>query len=156
MRQGSMVIPNEILLEQVRLAIQSGHTATINVKGYSMRPFLENNADKVVLKDCKNPQVGEAVLAKVSSKKYVLHRIIMRDGDYLTLMGDGNLRGTERCKVNDVIGVVCYYIHRGKKIPADLPSLKRRIALWSKLRPVRRYLLFIYKIQLKIREKLSL
>lgn len=155
-RQSSMVIPNEILLEQVRQAILAGHTATINVKGYSMRPFLENNADKVVLKACENPQVGDAVLAEVFPKKYVLHRVIMRDGDHLTLMGDGNLQGTEDCKVSDVIGVVSFYIHRGKKIPADLPSLKRRIALWGRLRPVRRYLLFIYKVQLKLREKLSL
>lgn len=149
-------IPNEILLEQVRLAIKDGHTATINVKGYSMRPFLENNADKVILKACTDPQVGEAVLAEVAPKKYVLHRVIMRDGDRLTLMGDGNLKGTEHCKVSDVIGVVSFYIHRGKKIPADQPSLKRRIAWWGRLRPVRRYLLFVYKVQLKLREKLSL
>ncbi len=34
-----MEVPNAVLLGQVKEAIREGHTATINVKGYSMRPF---------------------------------------------------------------------------------------------------------------------
>ena len=37
-----MEVPNAVLLGQVKEAIREGHTATINVKGYSMRPFLEH------------------------------------------------------------------------------------------------------------------
>ena len=44
-----MEVPNAVLLGQVKEAIREGHTATINVKGYSMRPFLEHCRDKVRL-----------------------------------------------------------------------------------------------------------
>ena len=48
-------IPNAILLEEVRKAINEGHTATINVKGFSMRPFLENNREGDVESMCRSP-----------------------------------------------------------------------------------------------------
>ena len=41
-----MEVPNAVLLGQVKEAIREGHTVTINVKGYSMRPFLEHCRDK--------------------------------------------------------------------------------------------------------------
>ena len=39
---GKVILPNKELLAQVRILIKEGHTVTINVKGYSMRPFLEH------------------------------------------------------------------------------------------------------------------
>lgn len=143
-------IPNAILLEEVRKAINEGHTATINVKGFSMRPFLENNRDKVMLKACADPRVGTAVLAEIAPQKFVLHRVISKRGNLLTLMGDGNLKGIEMCRTSDIIGEVAVYWRNGKRIDADSPSLKRWIALWMKMRPVRRYLLFLYKLNLKL------
>lgn len=52
-----MEVPNAVLLGQVKEAIREGHTATINVKGYSMRPFLEHCRDKVRLA-CKQSKIG--------------------------------------------------------------------------------------------------
>ena len=151
MESKTLEVPNEILLAHVRQAIEEGHTVTINVKGYSMRPFLEHNRDKVVLKACVNPCVGDAVLAEIRPGTFVLHRVIRRDGERLTLMGDGNLRGTESCLIKHVVGVVSYYIHHGKMIAADDARLKRKIRLWKRLLPVRRYLLILYKVKLKIK-----
>lgn len=146
-----LVLPNALLLGQVRDLIREGHTATINVKGYSMRPFLEHCRDKVVLAGADTLRMGDAVLAEISEGVYVLHRIIDIDGDALTLMGDGNLKGVEHCCRKDVVGIVTHYIHFGKNIPASDKRLCRRIRLWRKLLPVRRYLLIIYKVRLKIR-----
>lgn len=147
-------LPNAVLLAQVRELIREGHTATINVKGYSMRPFLEHCRDKVVLAAAGTLAVGDAVLAEIRKDVYVLHRIIAIDGDRLTLMGDGNLRGTEQCRRADVVGIVTHYIHFGRKIPASDRRLRRRVVIWRKLLPMRRYLLFIYKLKLKIRDRL--
>jgi hypothetical protein len=85
------------------------------------------------------------VLAQIVPGHYVLHRIIERRGDHLVLQGDGNVRGTEHCMMEDVCGVVTHYIRPRRTIPADDPRLVRRIRLWRRLRPVRRYLLFVYK-----------
>ena len=92
-----MEVPNAVLLGQVKEAIREGHTATINVKGYSMRPFLEHCRDKVRLAPFTDLKVGDAVLAEFSPDKYVLHRIIEIDGDVVVMMGDGNLRHKEIC-----------------------------------------------------------
>ena len=145
-----MEVPNAVLLGQVKEAIREGHTATINVKGYSMRPFLEHCRDKVCLASFTDLKVGDAVLAEFSPDKYVLHRIIEIDGDVVVMMGDGNLRHKEICCKEDIVGIVTHYIRRGKTIPASDPRLQRRVRMWHKLLPVRRYLLYIYRINLKL------
>lgn len=145
-----MEIPNAILLGQVKEAIRRGHTATINVKGYSMRPFLEHCRDKVRLAPASELRVGDAVLAEISKDVYVLHRVFSIDGDCVTLMGDGNLKGTERCRKENVVGIVVSYVRNGKTLRADNPHLQRGVRIWRKLLPVRRYLLFIYKVNLKL------
>ncbi|MDE5787207.1 MAG: S24/S26 family peptidase [Bacteroidaceae bacterium] len=138
-------IPNHILLGMVRDMIREGHTATIPVKGYSMRPFLEHLRDRVVLDAPHVLEVGDAVLAEIAPGHYVLHRIIRIEGDRLTLMGDGNVKGTERCRRQDVAGVVTHYLRPTRTLSASDAGLKRCIRLWRSLLPVRRYLLFAYR-----------
>ncbi len=138
-------IPNEVLLSLARKMIGEGHTVTIYVKGFSMRPFLEHQRDKVLLAPFETLKVGDAVLAEISPGHYVLHRIIEFNGENLVLQGDGNLKEVEHCMVKNVAGVVTQYIRPKRSIPANDKKLQRRIRLWRRLRPVRRYLLFVYK-----------
>lgn len=147
---GRREVPNAVLLEQVREAIREGLTATINVKGYSMRPFLENCRDRVRLAAPAGLKVGDAVLAEVSPGVYVLHRITACREGRLVLMGDGNLRGTECCRAEDVIGVVTHYIYRCRMVAASDPWLRFRVAAWRKALPVRRYLLYVYRLWIKL------
>lgn len=148
-------VPNAILLGQVKEAIRTGHSVIINVKGYSMRPFLEHGRDKVRLSPPTSVQVGDAVLAEIARDVYVLHRIVSIEGDRLTLMGDGNLRGLEHCRRADVAGVVTAYLRGGQTTEASDPRLCRRVRMWRRLLPVRRCLLLLYKIHLKISDCLK-
>ena len=50
----------ELLPEIVKL-INEGHTVTLRLKGFSMRPFLENNRDKALLTKPKDIKVGQPV-----------------------------------------------------------------------------------------------
>lgn len=156
--QARQELPNDVFLGLVRDSIREGgvdaetgkgfshHTATIWVKGYSMRPFLEHARDRVILAYPTSPlQVGDAVLAEVSPGQYVLHRIIEIEGDALTLMGDGNIRGVEHCRVSDVAGVVTHYIRPKRTLRADDAGLMRRIRWWRRCLPIRRYLLLVYR-----------
>ena len=138
-------LPNDAFLGLVSETLAEGHTAVIWVKGYSMRPFIEFGRDKVKLASAETYQVGDAVLAEIAKGHYVLHRIIKKEGDKLTLQGDGNIRGVEYCSMADVRGVVTEYIRPNRTLSADDAGLKRKIRLWRALRPVRRYLLAIYK-----------
>ena len=125
-------IPNDILLSHVRQLIAEGHTVTIRVKGISMRPCLENGRDSVVLAEC-------------SPGRYVLHRVIKIKGDHLTLMGDGNLKETERCRAADVAGVVIALLRGGKRVDCRSRKWKIYSGIWLSLRPGRRILLAIYR-----------
>lgn len=138
-------IPNKVLLGLARDMIREGHTATISVKGFSMRPFLEHQRDRVLLEAPGDLAIGDAILAEIEPDHYVLHRIIAIDGDRITLMGDGNVRGTENCFRKDVAGVVTQYLRPRRTLLASDKRLQRRIRFWRRLLPVRRYLLFIYR-----------
>ncbi len=148
-----MELPNHILLAAVRDAISEGHTATISVKGWSMRPFLEHMRDKVLLADPTGATIGDAVLAEIEQGHFVLHRIInvmsSWDGnstcDIITLMGDGNIQGTEECWRRNLCGKVTQYIYPHKTVSAANPCLRLRIRLWRWFLPIRRCLLAIYK-----------
>ena len=138
-------LPNDAWLGEVSQMLREGKPYAIYVKGYSMRPFIEHMRDRVFLEKHDAYDVGDAVLAQIVPGHYVLHRIIERRGNHLVLQGDGNVRGTEHCMMEDVSGLVTQYIRPNRTIPADDPQLVRRIRLWRRLRPIRRYLLFIYK-----------
>lgn len=142
--QARKELPNDAWLGEVSQMLREGKPYAIFVKGYSMRPFIEHTRDRVFLEKRDSYEVGDAVLAQIAPGHYVLHRIIEKNGDNLTLQGDGNIKGVERCLVQDVSGVVTKYIRPNRTISADDPKLIRRIKLWRKLRPIRKYLLFIY------------
>lgn len=143
---------NTVLLGAVKEALQEGHSCTLNVRGFSMRPFLEDRRDGVVLKPVGSDlREGDAVLAELTPGHYVLHRIIAIDADNVTLMGDGNIRGTEQCRKQDICGIVTRYIHPRCSFNADSRMMHYAVPLWRKLLPVRRYLLIIYRIAHKIK-----
>lgn len=138
--------PNAILLPEIVKMLNEGHTVTLRLKGFSMRPFLEDGRDKALLTKPVNPKVGDPVLAEVGPKHFVLHRIISIQGDDVFLRGDGNL-GTEQCKLKDVKGAVIGFYRKGRETLDRTDGLKWRIYswFWTRLFPIRRYLLAFYR-----------
>lgn len=136
----SRTLPNDIFIAEVAQMLSEGKDVIIKTKGNSMRPFILGDRDSVRLKKMPSVSKRDMVLAEVGPKRYVLHRIIREEGNVLTLMGDGNLKGTESCTRDKVLGTVVEIIHPDGK--AVKPSRGR---LWALLKPVRRYILWIYK-----------
>ena len=87
---------NAQLLPEVVKMLNEGHTVTLPLKGYSMRPFLENGRDKALLIKVQHIKKGDPVLAEVQPGHYVLHRIVAIHGDRVVLCGDGNLANDAR------------------------------------------------------------
>jgi len=136
---------NEVFLPQVVQLLNEGHTVTLPLRGRSMRPFLEDGRDKALLEAIKEPpQVGDAVLAEISKGHFVLHRIVKIDGEAVTLRGDGNL-GTENCRLEDIRARATAFYRKGREKADSTKGLKWRIYSWwwTRLLPVRRYLLFV-------------
>jgi hypothetical protein len=143
---------NAVLLGAVKEALREGHSCTLNVRGFSMRPFLEDRRDAVILSPVGSElHEGDAVLAELTPGHYVLHRIFAINDDKVTLMGDGNIRGTELCRKQDICGIVTRYIHPRFSFNANSRMMRCAVPLWRHLLPVRRYLLLIYRIAHKIK-----
>ncbi|MBO4443765.1 MAG: S24/S26 family peptidase [Bacteroidaceae bacterium] len=141
----SIEMPNDIFLKEVRHLLEEGHTTTLRVRGNSMRPFLEDRRDSIVLTSATHANVSDAVLAETTPGHYVFHRIIAVDGDNITLMGDGNVRGTEHCQRRDVVANAQAFIRKGKTYNPEGRCWRRYSWWWVRLLPVRRYLLWIYR-----------
>lgn len=132
------VLPNEVLLEEAGLLLNEGREVTFTPLGSSMLPFIRGGKDSVTLKKKDSAEVGDIVLVRLPGR-YVLHRIIALEGENVTLMGDGNLVGTENCTKADIMGTVTA-IHKGKR--SVTPGKGR---FWRVLKPFRRYILAIYR-----------
>jgi SOS-response transcriptional repressor LexA len=139
------VSDDTIIEEAVRL-VGEGLCVTLPVNGHSMLPFIIGGKESVILQKPAQSENGDVVLAWVNGCRYVVHRIIAIEGDAVTLMGDGNLSGTEHCTLQDIKAKVTHVIGADER-PHDLYCRWRRVAarLWWYLRPVRRYLLAIYR-----------
>ena len=136
---------NEIIVEAIRL-VKEGVSVTLPVNGNSMLPFIIGGKESVILHAPGLTAVGDVVLAWVDGCRYVVHRIIRIDGDRVTLMGDGNLVGTEHCLFSDIKARVTHVVGSDER-PRDLYTSWRKMAarVWWYLRPIRRYLLAIYR-----------
>lgn len=149
--------PNHVIIPIIIEELHKGHTATLNLRGWSMRPFLEHDRDKALLCLPGEVKVGDPVLAEVPAAqgdgtRYVLHRIIRIEGDEVTLKGDGNLN-EEHCLKSDICAAVVGFYRKGRKTLDRTDGWKWRIYSWwwMRLTPIRRYLLaFHRRIWLKI------
>jgi len=134
------LIANAILIPEIAQLVRDGKSVTFTPGGVSMRPFIEGGKDSVLLVRPEHLRVGDIILAEVSDERYVLHRLIALDGDKVTLMGDGNVRGEEHCTQDKVLAKVReIYSPKGHRKPLT------RGRLWYYALPIRRYLLKIYR-----------
>lgn len=138
-------LPNNVLLSEVENLLRNGVNVTLKVKGNSMLPFIVGNRDSVVLFAARHLQKGDMVLARLGDSRYVLHRIIHIHENKVTLMGDGNLKGVEYCHKSNISGKVIKIVRNGRYIDTDSRMERYKGTLWELLRPVRRYMLAIYR-----------
>ena len=140
-----IILPDKVMMESVAEMLDEGREVRFSPKGVSMRPFIEGERDSVVVKKCPDAEVGDIVLAKLGNGRFILHRVIAKSGESLTLMGDGNLNGTESALLSDVLGVVTGIVRRDGKCVKPTKGM-----LWLKLLPFRKYLLWFYRKKLKL------
>lgn len=143
-----MQLPNEIIIPQVAEMVRKGHTVTLPLRGFSMRPYLEDQRDKALLSSVPlYLNVGDVILAEIAPKRYALHRIISIDGDIITMYGDGNF-SPEYIERQDVLAIALGFYRKGSNKLSSVESLHYRLywKVWVRLRPIRRYLLLLWKL----------
>ena len=142
----TITVENNQLIEEVKDFLKTFPSVVLPVKGISMLPFIIGSKESVELVKWEEKLiVGDIVLAWIKDH-YVIHRIIDIDGDDYTLMGDGNLVGTESCKRKDIVAKAQYVVDRhGKKHYLYTPRRLQASRIWNRLKPVRRWILAIYR-----------
>lgn len=119
-------------------ALKDGKVIALVPQGISMLPFIKGGVDQVYLLKKDRVAVGDIVLVEYHGK-HILHRVYAVDGEKMTLMGDGNLEGTEQVAADEVMGTVVDIVHNGRHLKP------KKAWLWRHLLPVRRYLLKIHR-----------
>lgn len=140
-------VNNHLLMQEITALFNAGReSVTFTVRGYSMRPFLEHERDKVILVPPRTPRTGDVVLAEVSKERYALHRVIEADGKRYIMRGDGNpLKMKEVFTEENIIGVAKAFIRKGKRVSTESLQWKAYSTAWEILKPFRRVLLAIYR-----------
>ncbi len=138
-------IKNNEFFKEVLELVNKGRKVTIPVRGYSMRPFLEDRRDKVTLIAPCPPSIGDPVMAEIEPGVYVLHRVIDIKGKILTLKGDGNLIGTESCNISQIVACVDHFIRKEKIYTTKSLTWRIYSHLWLALTPFHAKLLYIYR-----------
>lgn len=146
-----MVVDNDTFFADVLQVLDQGRRVTIPVKGYSMLPFIRGSKDLVVLEkaDGNCLKADDIVLfhmGPADGGRYVMHRILSVEGDEVDIMGDGVPKNHEHVHRNQVLARAVEILRDGKRsVDPYSPGQLRLVHFWQWLRPVRRYILFIYR-----------
>lgn len=129
-------IRNDEFFADVEHLLDDGLSIEMRVKGYSMRPFLRNERDKVHLSaiDTASLKRGMVVLF-LYRNHHTLHRIRRIDGNRLLMKGDGNYRSAELVTRDAVAAYV-------KSVERSGREIKYGSLQW--------FLLSVYSIKIKI------
>ena len=118
----------------VRDILLEGDNVTITVNGQSMLPFFRSGSTITLRPIRKEDFKKYAVVFADAGNHFVIHRIINIEANKVTLLGDGNIYGTESMDKERVYGVIdCSALH----------IFFAKIWLW--MRPVRRFPLAIFR-----------
>ena len=141
-------VNNHLFMQEIRRLFneEGKKSVTFIVRGFSMRPFLENGRDKVILVPPRKPKIGDVVLAEIMEKRYALHRIIsIKDGVY-TMQGDGNPKRMKECFTEEkIIGFADAFVRKGKYVSVRSFKWRTYSFVWKMAKPFRRVLLAIYR-----------
>lgn len=135
---------NDIFFAEVERMISEGQSVTIPVKGFSMRPMMRSEKDKVILTAHSDNDIKQrAVMLFRHNGHHIMHRIITIDGNDITFAGDGNYRKTEQATKDDIVAQVTAIIRpSGRTISLDSRRWKIYSTLWLALpKIVRRFIL---------------
>lgn len=150
----SISLQNDVFFEAVKVEIAIGKQVRFKTKGHSMMPFIRGDKDDIVLKQVNKSSFrkGAILLVQLSEKRYVVHRVFQIKGNMLILRGDGNLKQTEQCTLNDVIAEIVTVIRNRTIIKKGSFKWNVNRYLWPSNHFLRRIFLSIGRKMQQIHE----
>ncbi len=122
--------------------ISTGTMIRLKVSGISMTPLLHNLKDSVVLSPAEKVRKYDIVLHKRENGQYILHRIIKKRGDVLTIAGDFEVEKEYPVSADAVIAKVVSFCRNGKEYKTDDFIIKLYSRIWVFIFPIRHQVLW--------------
>jgi len=136
---------SEVLSELVKEVVSKGVECRLQVKGYSMSPFIKDG-DTITISPVSDslPRFGDVIaFIHPRTEKLLIHRVVWKSGDTYLLKGEGALEPDGLIKKENVLGLVTKVERKGKRIFLGLgperfliAMLTRKNLLLPLLRPV--------------------
>lgn len=133
----------------LRDLLAEGKMVRVQVKGYSMLPFLWNRNEQVEMTFPHDSDLIPGTLVVfVDNGRFLVHRILKVHKEQLIIVGDGNYQLRELVKKEQVVGIVRNIIYPGGAIlGTDSKKWRLLSKLWLKIKPFCKWMiLFIKKI----------
>ena len=141
-----MEINNKIFFAEVERLLTEDITATILVRGNSMRPLLRDGRDKVVLRRSQESDIaiGEIMLFRYRGD-CIMHRVVEIDGDKVVFAGDGNYKTKVR-RTEVIARVISVVRPSGRVVKCDSLRWRTMSRAWLILpRELRRIILGVMR-----------
>ncbi len=139
------------LMPLIEESIKSGQKVKMQVSGISMTPLLHDVRDAVVLEKPDKLKKYDIVLHRRENGQYILHRIIKKKGDVLTIAGDFETEKEYPVYENQVIAKVTSFRRNGKEYKVTDFIIRLYARLWLLIFPQRQNVLYLINV---IRRKL--
>lgn len=145
------------VLDNIEELIAVGECFELRVTGFSMLPLLGYGHDTIIVRRTTATEQIERRVAMFRERDghIVVHRVLSVKDGIVTLKGDGNIRGTEQCPRERIIGVV-ERVRRGNGRVVSCTTrwwrMRERLWLWQPL-IVRRYALAVMRRWIKFKQR---
>ncbi len=143
-----MIFSSDEIANSIKETVADGGYFPLVITGTSMQPFLIQGRDVVWLCKCEAAELkkGAILLFERVDGSLVLHRVrdVLPDGK-LIMNGDAQT-WCEKISYNQVVAVVNEIERNGKKTKCGTPVDNFKILLWRGTKPVRYYILRIWKM----------
>ena len=147
------IIPNNEFFGNVEQFLSEGKSVELRCFGRSMHPYLRGDGSEVIVASpfSVDELMPGVIVLFIYRGKHLCHRIVDRKEDELLIQGDGVVKSREKVPVTDVLGIIHTIIRKNKEpVSTQTKAAQRYWRCWLRLSPIRRYLLFIYRLKLKV------
>ncbi len=126
----------------IETLLAEGRSIQIYPRGYSMYPLFVPGRDQAVIApaEVKKLKRGDVVLYRREGGILVLHRIWKRTAEGFYMVGDNQSETEGPLRPEQIKGILCRVVRRGKSFSVKNPLYILSAALWLRLRPLRPFL----------------
>lgn len=144
------------LFPVIEEVIGQGYQVKFTISGNSMRPWLVDNRDQVLISSIRGRRLrrGDIILYRNQQENYILHRIHRQVQKGYRTIGDACRYEDEMIvRKDNIIGIVDKIYRKGKVIRCSSLFSIFQFTIWRLTLPIRDDLLWMYYSLMRLRSK---